>query len=114
MASGRATTPTITPAAASDLNWDRVYDLRVVTDFGTNKTVKPRRRSKTGRRPLKPTVSRQDCGVCHAPIVSGCGPPHLLPAQIPRADPSGARAGGNQPDFLAVGPAHLPARNRRL
>jgi hypothetical protein len=30
--------PTITPAARSDLNWERLYDLSVVIDFGTNKT----------------------------------------------------------------------------
>jgi hypothetical protein len=36
MASGRATMPTIAPAAASAANWRRLYPFRVVRSLGTN------------------------------------------------------------------------------
>ena len=45
IASGRATTPTITPAVRSAVNCDRLYDFSVVIDFGTSKTVGPLERA---------------------------------------------------------------------
>src|SRR3954466_11790845 len=43
IASGSATTPTITPAVTSAANWDRLYERRVVTDFGISKALSARR-----------------------------------------------------------------------
>ena len=49
IASGSATTPTITPAVRSEVNCERVYDLSVVIDLGTNKAAKPLVRSGTAK-----------------------------------------------------------------
>jgi hypothetical protein len=53
MASGKATMPTMTPATTSEENWERLYDLRVVTDFGTSKSL-----SNSGREKKIGTATR--------------------------------------------------------
>src|SRR6266576_2870518 len=135
IASGNATMPTMTPATRSDANCDRLYDLSVVTDFGTSKNSGQERTADTTRRvalqdcrqTAQATAARDypkaawrtspelpNCQPDGTPIVSVRGSSLLLSQQIPRADPARAGAGGDQPGFLAARSAHLPSRHRRL